>query len=68
MRAYRSLIRSGTRLTYPQAERILDGEGGHRRELEAALRELADASRRLREQRFARGAARDRAAASSRSS
>ncbi len=58
MRAYRSLIRSGARLSYPQAERILDGEEGHRPDVEAALRELAGASRRLREQRFARGAAR----------
>jgi len=57
-RFYRSIIRSGARLNYGQAERILAGKESAAPELAAAL-ELADrASSALRSQRFARGALR----------
>jgi ribonuclease R len=58
MTAYRSLIRSRARLSYPQAERILAGEEHVAGEVEAALRDAAFAAERLRAERFARGAAR----------
>jgi ribonuclease R len=55
--AYRSLIRSRARLSYPQAERILAGEQHVADDVERALRDAAAAAARLREQRFAHGAA-----------
>jgi ribonuclease R len=57
-RFYRSLVRSDARLTYRQAERILEGNERAEPELAAAL-ELADrVSAALRRRRFERGALR----------
>jgi ribonuclease R len=53
---YRSVIRSDARLSYPQAQRILDGakEFAHHE----LLRRLDEIAREVRRQRFARGALR----------
>jgi ribonuclease R len=57
--AYRSLIRSDHRLSYPQVERIFAGEGDPVPErLAEALADARELSHRLRAARFARGAAR----------
>ncbi len=57
-RFYRSIIRSGARLSYGQVERILAGKESAAPELTAAL-ELTDrASSALRRRRFSRGALR----------
>src|SRR6185436_7570874 len=53
MTAYRSLIRSRARLSYPQAERILAGD----EDVEQALHDAAAVAERLRAERFAHGAA-----------
>ena len=58
MTAYRSVIRSSHRLSYPQVERILAGEDAVEPALHAALADAHELSGRLREARFARGAAR----------
>jgi ribonuclease R len=55
---YRSVIRSGARLTYGQAQRILAGEEQAEPELAEALRRAEQVTTRLREQRFGRGALR----------
>jgi ribonuclease R len=53
---YRSVIRSDARLSYPQAQRILDGEEDFaEREM---LRRLDEIARDVRRRRFARGALR----------
>ncbi|MGZ4397866.1 MAG: RNB domain-containing ribonuclease, partial [Gaiellaceae bacterium] len=57
-RFYRSLIRSRARLSYPQAERILEGKERAEPELTAALELARDLTGRLRRRRFARGALR----------
>jgi len=53
---YRSIIRSDARLSYGQAERILNGEEPF--ELVGELRSLDERARELRRRRFARGALR----------
>jgi ribonuclease R len=58
MTAYRSVIRSSHRLSYPQVEGILAGEDAVEPALHAALADAHELSGRLREARFARGAAR----------
>jgi ribonuclease R len=58
MTAYRSLIRSDHRLTYPQVERIFDGDDQAPGALAQALADARGLAHRLREQRFRRGAAR----------
>ncbi len=55
---YRSVIRSGARLTYGQAERILDGREQADPEIGAGLRLAERLTTELRERRFARGALR----------
>jgi ribonuclease R len=55
--AYRSLIRSRARLSYPQAERILAGEEHVAEDVERALHDAAGVAARLRDERFAHGAA-----------
>ncbi len=57
MTAYRSLIRSRARLSYPQAERILAGDEHVADDVERALQDAAAAAERLRAERFAHGAA-----------
>ena len=57
MTAYRSLIRSRARLSYPQAERILAGDEHVAEDVERALRDAAAVAERLRAERFAHGAA-----------
>ena len=57
MTAYRSLIRSRARLSYPQAERILAGDEHVAEDVERALHDAADVADRLRAERFAHGAA-----------
>ena len=56
--AYRSTIRSDHRLSYPQVERMLSGHEPAADDLLEALRDARDLSGRLRDARFARGAAR----------
>ena len=56
--AYRSLIRSSHRLSYPQVEAILDGRESAAPALRQALTDARELSARLRDARFARGAAR----------
>jgi ribonuclease R len=56
--AYRSVIRSDHRLTYPQVERILGGSEDAPPTLRQALEGARDHAAQLREARFARGAAR----------
>ena len=55
---YRSVIRSGARLTYSQAEAILAGREQAEPELAEALRQAERLTAVLRERRFARGALR----------
>jgi ribonuclease R len=55
---YRSVIRSGARLTYGQVERILGGSERADAELTEALRRAEHLSSSLRERRFGRGALR----------
>jgi ribonuclease R len=55
---YRSLIRSRERLTYSQAEAILDGRGGVADEVGEAVRLAARLALELRKRRFVRGALR----------
>jgi ribonuclease R len=57
-RFYRSVIRSGARLTYAQAEAILAGREQAKPELAEALRCAERVTSDLRERRFARGALR----------
>ena len=57
MTAYRSLIRSQARLSYPQAERILAGDEHVAEDVERALHDAAAVADRLRAERFAHGAA-----------
>jgi ribonuclease R len=57
-RFYRSVIRSDSRLTYPQAEAILAGRERARPALAEALRRAERVASDLRERRFARGALR----------
>jgi ribonuclease R len=57
-RFYRSLIRSGARLSYGQVERILSGKENAEPELAAALELTGRVSSALRRHRFARGALR----------
>jgi ribonuclease R len=57
-RFYRSVIRSGARLTYGQAEAILAGRERAEAELTGALRRAERVTSDLRERRFARGALR----------
>jgi ribonuclease R len=56
--AYRSMIRSAHRLSYPQVERILAGEEPAEPRLREALADALELSSRLRTARFERGAAR----------
>ena len=56
--AYRSVIRSSHRLSYPQVEAILDGRESVAPALRQALTDAHQLSARLRDARFARGAAR----------
>ena len=58
MTAYRSVIRSDHRLSYPQVERIFAGEEQAPPALADALADARELSHRLRAARFARGAAR----------
>ena len=55
---YRSVIRSGARLTYGQAEAILAGRERAEPELAEALRRAETLAQMLRDRRFARGALR----------
>jgi ribonuclease R len=55
---YRSAIRSNARLTYGQAERILDGREQADREVGETLERAERVARELRGRRFARGALR----------
>jgi ribonuclease R len=55
---YRSVIRSGARLTYGQAERILAGDEAAEADLVEALRRAEEVTTRLRARRFGRGALR----------
>jgi ribonuclease R len=57
-RFYRSVIRSGARLTYGQAEAILAGRERAEPELTEALRRAERVTTELRDRRFARGALR----------
>jgi len=57
-RFYRSLIRSGARLSYGQVERILSGEESAAPEIARALEQADRVSGALRRRRFARGALR----------
>ncbi|MFQ5678003.1 MAG: ribonuclease R [Gemmatimonadota bacterium] len=54
-RLVRSVVRSRHRLSYDEAQEILDGEGGGSEELAVALAHLCSVSRELRRQRAARG-------------
>ncbi len=56
--AYRSVIRSSHRLSYPQVERILAGQESAAPSLRQALADAHQLAGHLREARFARGAAR----------
>jgi ribonuclease R len=58
MTAYRSVIQSSHRLSYPQVESILAGDEAVAPSLREALADAHALSGRLREARFARGAAR----------
>jgi ribonuclease R len=58
MAAYRSVIRSDHRLTYPQVERILKGDEPADPRLTEALSHARSLAAELREARFRRGAAR----------
>ena len=55
---YRSVIRSGARLTYGQVERILAGREQAEPELTGALRRAETLAQTLRDRRFGRGALR----------
>jgi len=55
---YRSVIRSDERLSYGQAQRILEGRESIRDEIADALRRAEKLSTELRRRRFARGALR----------
>ena len=55
---YRSVIRSDERLSYGQAQRILEGRESIRDEIGEALRRAERLSTELRKRRFARGALR----------
>src|SRR5262249_24542814 len=55
---YRSVIRSGARLTYGQAQRILRGDERAESEVEDGLRLAERLATELRRRRFARGALR----------
>ena len=52
---YRSVIRSGARLTYGQTERILDGREPTELEIDEGLRLAERLATELRRRRFARG-------------
>jgi ribonuclease R len=54
-RLYRSVIRSRHRLSYEQAQGVLEGAATIDPATDGALRQLSGLARRLREQRFSRG-------------